>query len=214
MKKAAAIALVAAALAVAVPFVFAGPRTEAIAVPEYNIVANVRMADASVVVPAYTRGPRIIQVPQPSERNARASIGDRDNLDISNYEDDYERTPPRRQAVPPLRTVPRWAPKREAVVPPKPRHIETTKLHGNDASASLPPISQPLGPRRTMLSAPPPAAEGPTPIRRTPKFGAKAEAGEKFTAPRPPVTEDAPPPGYTPPAAAPHIEESDSAAAQ
>ncbi len=210
MKKALTIGLVAAALAATVPFVVASSKTEAVAVPEYKIVASVRMADASDTMPAYTRGPRIIHVPQPGDRNVRASVGERDDPDISNNDDD-EIAPPRRQVAPPMRTAPRWAPKREALAPPKPRHIETTKSRGNDSSASRPPIPQPPAPRRTMLSAPPPAIEGPTPIRPTPKFGAKAEAGDKFAAPRvPEITADTPPPGYTPPVAAPHVEQPDT----
>jgi hypothetical protein len=35
-----------------------------------------------------------------------------------------------------------------------------------------------------VLSAPPPQAQGPTPIRPIPKFGAKSETVEKFAQPR------------------------------
>jgi hypothetical protein len=46
-----------------------------------------------------------------------------------------------------------------------------------------------------VLSAPPPAAEGPTPIRPTPRFGSKIDPSDKFNAPdRAPVTSDASPP--------------------
>jgi hypothetical protein len=66
-----------------------------------------------------------------------------------------------------------------------------------------------------VLSSPPPPAEGPSPIKPTPKFdsklGAHAESSAKFSDPSPSVgetpppaeiTADSPPLGYTPPAAA------------
>jgi hypothetical protein len=141
----------------------------------------------------------------------RASVNDRDDRDIySNDNDDVVAPPPRRRIAPPVaRTTPRWAPRREASPPPKPvRRVDLPKFRTET------PAPQPPGPLRAVLSAPPPPAEGPTPIRPTPKFetklGAKAEAGEKFAAPRvPEITADTPPPGYTPPVAAPHVEEPD-----
>jgi hypothetical protein len=212
LQKAMTIGLVVAALAATLPFVFAGSKTDAATEavpPEYKIAARVRMADASVVVPSYDRGPRIIHVPQRGERNERvidrASV-DRDDPDLSNNEDDYEATPPRRRvAPPPVRTTPRWAPRREALAPPKPvRRADLPKFRTEA------PVPQPPSPRRAVLSAPPPPAEGPTPIRPTPRFGSKAEAGEMSAAPRAAeITADMPPPGYTPPLAAPHIEEPD-----
>lgn len=220
MKKALTIGLVTAALAATLPFVFAGSRSEAVTEasqsPAYRIKPRVRMADAAdVVVPAYTRGPRIIQVPQPGER-ARASVSERDDVDIRNNEDDDEATPPPRRHVapPPVRATPRWAPRREASPPPKPvRRVDLPKFRDE-------PIPQPPGPRRAVLSAPPPPAEGPTPIRPLPKFGAKAEvnkadAGEKFAAPRvPEINADRPPLGYTPPLAAPRVEQPDDDSAK
>jgi hypothetical protein len=218
LKKALTIGLVTAALAATLPFVFAGSRSEAVTGadqnPAYRIAARVRVADASDAVPAYMRGPRIIHVPQPGER-ARASISERDD-DIRNNEDDDEATPPPRRHVapPPVRATPRWAPRREASPPPKPvRRVDLPKFRDE-------PIPQPPGPRRAVLSAPPPPAEGPTPIRPLPKFGAKAEAnnadaGDKFAAPRTTeINADTPPPGYTPPLAAPRVEQPDDDSAK
>jgi hypothetical protein len=56
--------------------------------------------------------------------------------------------------------------------------------------------------------------EGPSPIKPTPKFGARAEgeaaAGDSFAASRlPQINEGSPPPGYMPPVAAPHVEQPD-----
>ncbi len=188
---------------------------------EVRVVADARFGDilsvapvrTANIVPSYQRGPRIIQVPQNGERNARASVNDRDDPDVYNNDDDDVAPPPPRRVAPPVRNTPRWPPRREASPPPKPpRRAELPKSRSSDAPAPRPPVPQPPSPRRAVLSAPPPPAEGPTPIRPTPRFRAKAEAGEKFAGPRElsPVTADAPPPGYTPPAAAPHVDDSDA----
>lgn len=216
MKKALTIGLVVAALAATLPFVFARSKSEAVpsadARPEYRIAASVRMADASVVVPVYTRGPRIIHVPQAFERNERVNSRASVTHDPAYDDDDDIAPPPRRQVAPPMRATPRWTPHREAAPPPrrsepapKPRTEPRTVRHIDMSKPKAePPVPQPPSPRRAVLSAPPLPAEGPTPIRPTPKFGMKAEAGEKFAAPRvPEITADTPPPGYSPPAAAP-----------
>ena len=126
--------------------------------------------------PRYERGPRIIHVPQPDD--VRASVNRRDEPAASN-DDDVEEVapPPRRRVTPP--------PQRRSDAPPPP----------------------PPSPRRTVLSAPPPPAEGPTPVHPTPRFNSKAEQADKFGSPRDlTVGPDAPPPGYTPPAAVPQDE--------
>lgn len=225
MKKALTIGLVAAALAATLPFVLAGSKNEMPSTdtrPAYKIVASVRMADASAVVPAYTRGPRIIHVPQAFDRNERLDSRASVTHDPAYTDDDDDLAPPRRQAAPPVRTTPRWTPHREVAPPPprrsepvpKPRaeprtvrHIDMSKPKAEPKAE--PALPQPPSPRRAVLSAPPLPAEGPSPIRPIPKFGvkaeaAKAEAGEKFAAPRlPEITADTPPPGYSPPAAPP-----------
>jgi hypothetical protein len=166
-----------------------------------RVVADAKFGDILSVAPAqstatpqYQRGPRIIHVPQAGTRDTRespqASINDRDEPDAT-YNDDNEpetAQPPRGRAPvlkrqdnpPPQERAPRWKPRGEA--PPKPAE-----------------------PRRAVLSVPPPLPEGPTPVYPTPRFGNKAEPGEKFgqtqdsrvNAPLPP------PPGYTPPSALP-----------
>lgn len=220
MKKALTIGLVAAALAATLPFVLAGSKHEmpsADTRPEYKIAASVRMADASAVVPAYTRGPRIIHVPQAFDRNERLDSRASVTRDPAYTDDDDDIAPPPRQAAPPMRTTPRWSPHREIAPPPrrsetpaKPRSQPRTVRHIDMSKPKIEPaLPQPPSPRRAVLSAPPLPAEGPSPIRPTSKFGAKAEAGkteigEKFAAPRvPEITADTPPPGYSPPAAPP-----------
>ncbi len=170
----------------------------------------------ATAVPSYQRGPRIIQVPQAGERNDRASINNRGDPGLSHDDDDEDEVapPPRRHiAPPPLRTTPRWSPRDEPAPPPKRRSEPAPKPRSEPArpvrhiDMSRPerrvdtPPPQPPGPRRAVLSAPPPPAEGPTPIRPTPRFDAKPDAGPKFAAPT--ITADTPPPGYTPPTALP-----------
>lgn len=141
-------------------------------------VAPVRPVNAPYA-PRYDRGPRIIHVPQAGEEtDDRAGVSDRDELSAAPGDDDEEAAPPpRRQIAPP--------PQRKTNAPPparrKPFAKTTTETPAPPAPAE----------RRTVLSVPPPQADGPTPIRPTPRFTAKPESGEKF----PP-----PPPGYTPPA--------------
>ena len=176
--------------------------TEAVAAESEPAPVVVRMAQLAVSQPYmfdYERGPRIIHVPQPGERAAsrpaaRASIERRPPPAAIEEDDDEEYVPP---------------PRPRAVAPPKPRLAATPpqppaaitprwKLR----SESPPP---PSGPRRAVLSAPPPSADGPTPLRPTPRFEAKAEKGQKFAAPSEPaapareVSETQPPLGYSPP---------------
>ena len=125
--------------------------------------------------PVYQRGARIIQVPQ---TGALASVNDRDEPNATEDDDDDNgeaaplprrrlAAPPQVKDNPPLRPrAPRWQP-RSDIAP------------------------QPADPRRVVLSAPPPQAQGPTPIRPIPKFGAKSEPVEKFAQPR---DANAPPP--------------------
>jgi hypothetical protein len=122
---------------------------------------------APAAIPPYLRGPRIIQVPRAA---TLARVNDRDEANTNNDDDDDEvaAPPPRRRLAPspqikdnpPLRPrAPRWQPRSD--VAPKP-----------------------ADPRRVVLSVPSPQAQGPTPIRPIPKFGAKSEPVEKFVQPR------------------------------
>ena len=141
-----------------------------------------RVADANGgagVTPYYVRGPRIIQVPQADDE-----VVERSN--------DIVAPPPRHRAIAPKRHIEskRTAPKQAAKKTPR----WTLR---NDAPPPPPP--KPLGPRRAVLSAPPPRAEGLSPIYPTPRFDAKVTAAQKFE--RPSQTEAAanPPPPLTAP---------------
>lgn len=250
MKKALTIGLVGAALAATLSFVATSLKSESPVVgaakadePEPE-PATIVLAQNTASVLSYDRGPRIIIVPQAADRS-RASI----ERAVDGDEDDVT---PRRDVAPPIRATPRWAPRTETrveksyVEPPRRvetpiksrtetrsesrqekrvvRHIDMSKPK---AKAELreeaeTPIPQPPSPRRSVLSAPPPPAEGPTPIKPTPKFdskldskpdsklGARAEStqlteppqGVGETPPPAEITADQPPPGYTPPASA------------
>lgn len=165
MRKALTFGLAAVALGATLTYVAArSPQAEPFAV-----------ADASAaVLTQYGAGPRIIHVPQPGERRARANAPERDDLYVDDHEDDY--VPPRRRAAPKPQ-------KRSDAPPAEPRR--------KPFNSSPPPQ-----PRRTVLSAPPSAPDySLTPIRPTPRFGVKPESGEKFAT--------TPPPGYKPPSALP-----------
>jgi hypothetical protein len=169
---------------------------------ELRVVADAQFGDILSVAPAlncatphYQRGPHIIHVPQAGAKNSddptnnRASIDDRDEPAVANDDDEEEAAPPPRRRVAP-------APQRQDDSPPRPR-----APRWQPRSDAL----QPAGPRRAVLSAPPLAAEGPTPIRPIPRFNSKADPADKFgqlhdarsNAPQPPA-------GYSPPSELPH----------
>lgn len=164
---------------------------------EMRIVADAQFGDIVSVeptraletsyTPSYTRGPRIIQVPQPGDR---ASIDRRGEPDVD-HDDDEDAAP-----QPPRRIVPK--PKQRSDAPPEPRR----KPFSNTAA---PPATAPAATeRRTVLSAPPMPAQGPSPIYPTPRFGMKPDQVEKSGPPR---VDAAPAPepleGLAPPATLP-----------
>lgn len=241
MKKALTIGLVAAALAATLTFVAASSKNETAvpsAAPDAQTPAYTVVAQNIVSVLNYDRGPRIIIVPQAGDRDERTSS--RGSVNPGRTEDDDDDIAPARRGIapPPVRATPRWAPRaepqrnekpyiaappRRAETPARPRseprtvrHIDMSKPKAERPAPEAPPIPQPPSPRRAVLSAPPPPAEGPTPLRPTPRFdsklGSKAEAPANpaetpvdLTNDSPPpadITADQPPPGYTPPAAA------------
>jgi hypothetical protein len=196
LKRALTIGLVVAALAATLPFVFAGSKAEMLPAdtrPEYRIAASVRMADASAVVPAYTRGPRIIHVPQATERNERLNSRASVTHDPAYTDDDDDIAPPRRRAVePPVRATPRWMPNRE-VTPPPPRRSEPAPQPRTEPRAVRHiDMSKPKTAPKAELKSEPPVPQPPSSRRAV------------LSAPRlPEITADTPPPGYTPPAAPP-----------
>jgi hypothetical protein len=165
-----------------------------------RVVADAQFGDILSVTPTqnaasprYQRGPHIIHVPQAGTRdersNTQASINDRDEPDATENDDDDEAAPPPRRHIAP-------APQRQDDPAPQPRAPRW------QPRSEIPP--QPAAaPRRAVLSAPPPLAEGPTPVHPTPRFSAKVDPAGKFSQPR---DANAPPPpsGYTSPSALPH----------
>ncbi|MBS0247249.1 MAG: hypothetical protein JSR61_11565, partial [Proteobacteria bacterium] len=127
----------------------------------------------NVGIPFYTRGPRIIHVPQPGEelRDSQASLR---SADPQGFDDDAASSEPQRRAVKPA----------VKAVRPKAKSVATVSTHRDSTrrrpyNVSLPepppPPPEPMGPRRALLSAPPPPLpsihDGPTPLRATPRFG-------------------------------------------
>lgn len=150
--------------------------TVAEAPPASRAEAPVRLAEVPPTLvygmPIYNAGPRIIHVPQPGERPARASLPERDDVYLDDDDDEY---------VPP--------PRRPRVAPKPQKRSDTPKAEPRRKPFNPSP---PPKPRRTVLSAPPPAPDySLTPIKPTPRFEARQEKGEKFAT--------SPPPGYAPP---------------
>jgi hypothetical protein len=196
LKKALTIGLVAAALAATLPFVFAGSKgavPSADTRPEYRLAASLRMADASVVVPAYTSSPRIIHVPQATERNERLNSRASVTHDPAYDGDDDITPPPRRRAVePPVRTTPRWTPHREEAPPPPRRSEPAPQPRAEPRAVRHIDMSKPKAAPKAELKPEPPVPQPPSPRRAV------------LSAPRlSEITADTPPPGYTPPAAPP-----------
>jgi hypothetical protein len=156
-------------------------------------VAPVRVANAADGPPRLSAAPRIIHVPQPGDDN-RASLSGRDELSAAPDDDPEEAAPPPRPRV--RQVMPR--PQRQSDTPQDARRKPYAK--------TAPPLPPAPVERRTVLRAPPSLHDGPSPVRPTPRFSAKAESGEKFPPP--------PPPGYTPPANLPTSEPPPSAAPQ
>jgi hypothetical protein len=162
---------------------------------EMRVVADAQLGDivsvAPVLAPRFNGGPRIIHVPQPGERDDRASTRyeNGDNSAPGDSDDaDADQLPPPPRRSPARRPYQRMeAPPARASVEPPPRAKPEPK-----------PEPKPLGPPRAVLSAPPPpAGTALTPIYPTPKFDARSEPAERFSEPE----KIAPPPsGYTPPA--------------
>ncbi len=164
-----------------------GIEVRVVADAQFGDILSVLPAQAvnSAYAPAYQRGPRIIQVPQP--RDDRASVNDRDQPAASS-DDDEEPV-----AAPPLR--------RSAPLPQRRSAAPEPRRNKKISDAPLP-----SEPRRAVLSAPPPPAEGPTPIRQIPLGNPGADEAEKFSPPGNSTAQlptPAPPVGYAPPAALP-----------
>jgi hypothetical protein len=174
---------------------------------EMRVVADAQLGDivsvAPVLAPRFNGGPRIIHVPQPGERDDRASTTyDNDDNSAADDKDDTDADQP----APPPRRPPLRRPYQRMEAPPARASVEpppgTKPARKHEPKHELEPEPKPLGPPRAVLSAPPPpAGTALTPIYPTPKFDAKSdtksEPSEKFSAPE----RIPPPPGYTPPAA-------------
>ena len=161
MKKILTIVLAWASLAAMLTFVMAGSFKRE---PDYKAAAQYEdylpAARPRNVAPPSRSMARIIHVPQMEDR---ASVNDLDEDDLA--------PPARRRVAPavqrqddsPLRPrPPRWQPRSE--VPPLPQEPRRAMLN------AAPPLAE----------GPTPLAEGPTPIRPIPKLNSKADPVGKF----------------------------------
>jgi hypothetical protein len=185
--------------------------TEAAAAEPEPAVVVVRMAQHAPVSPLYVleyeRGPRIIHVPQPGERASHRAAVRPVSRTTTSHEPDGELdedeireaapAPPAPPAKKKVRVIPMQ--QQQASVPaPAPDKAPRWKMRNENPPAS--------GPKRAVLSAPPLGAEGPTPIRPTPRFEVDAEGAARFASPieaAPQISDPEPPLpplGYSPPA--------------
>lgn len=156
-----------------------------------SVAAGTTMALADNADTYYAlSNPRIIQVPQRGEtlRDSHASLRDDD--------DD----------VAPAKKTPRREPKTATQKEPARRKPFSVVL-----PAPPPPEPEPTGPRRALLSAPPPLPtssihDGPTPLRPTPRFGQPLPD----PAPEPLTTFTPPPPSIPAPTVAAHQGDDDN----
>lgn len=188
MKTRLTIAVVGAVLAATLTFVAAGSsQREPVPARESDIAAPTPPPAVTIVnAQIYRGGPHIIHVPQaddPYQRvnSRRASINRRDVPQATIDDDDDEPAPPPRRRVAP-------APQLKSEIAPRSR-APRWQLRSDE-----PPPNSQQGLRRPILSAPPPPmADGPTPIRPIPRFGANTDPAGKFAQPRD-ARLDAPPP--------------------
>jgi hypothetical protein len=156
MKKAFTVGLAGAALAVTLSLVAAGSFKREPAARAAAPVARktIERAYAPDIVYASTYT-GVAHIIHVPQRGERdhASLTDDDEPELTGR--DYQRSVQRL----PRRTVPRWSFHADAPPPP-------------------PPVT-----RSAVLSAPPPLAEGPTPIRPLPHLGSKIDQADKFDAP-------------------------------
>jgi hypothetical protein len=191
------IAVVGAVLAATLTFVAAGSsQREPVAAGTSDIAAPaqpsaVTIVNGTVLGMVLRGGPHIIHVPQADEPYQRvnsrpASINRRDEPQATIDDDDDEPAlAPRRRVAP--------APQLKSDIAPRSR-APRWQLRSDE-----PPPNSQQSLRRPILSAPPPAAEGPTPIRPTPRFNTKADPAEKFAPPRDARLDAPPPPEPSPP---------------
>ena len=133
--------------------------------------------------------PRIIHVPQPGDdvRKSHASLS---RVAPDHFDDE--------DAAPPSRPHRAAKPQPRPVTRQQPRAVKQTEpVRRKPFSVSLPepppPEPEPTGPKRALLSAPPPMPtssihDGPTPLKPTPRFG------QPLPEPTAPLTTFTPPP--------------------
>ena len=224
MKRALTIAVAGAALAATLSVVAAdsskrGLLTQSVALPTYEIIANVRAQGLAPMSELALRWPYyVLHATDPRGIEVRvvvdAQFGDIVSVAPARplataYAPRYERgariiqVPQSDEHDEPAATNDDAV---EEIAPPPPRRVTPRPKPRSDAA----PITKrrsnvpPPGPRRNILSAPPPLAEDPSPIRPTPRFNSKTEPVERFGSPgNLTLSPSTPPPGYTPPAALP-----------
>lgn len=154
MKQAVTIALVGAGLAATLSLVAAGSfKRESVAKAAQPAARKTIERDYATDIVYASTYTGVAHIIHVPQRDERASVNDDDEPELTGR--DYQRPVQRL----PRRTAPRWS--FQADTPPPP-----------------PPVA-----RRAVLSAPPPFADGPSPVRPLPRLGSKIDQADKFDAP-------------------------------
>jgi hypothetical protein len=187
------IVVAAAALAATLSFASAGSSnreqvTDTDALPAYEILTTMRLMGLSPTGEPVRRGPYYVlhaYDPRGIEVRVVADAQFGDILYIAPARALNTAYAPRYQRGPRIIHVPQPGESDD-------RHEPTASTNNHDEIVPLP--------RRRAT----PPADGPTPIRPTPRFKSKADAADKFDQPRDASSNAPPPAGYSPPAVLPH----------
>ncbi|HZL41449.1 MAG TPA: hypothetical protein VFC45_14355 [Pseudolabrys sp.] len=156
MKQAATIPLAGAALAATLSLVTAGSFKREFVAKAAQLAARKTIERDYAPDTVYASSyTGVADIIHVPQREERASVNDDVEPELTGS--DYQRPAQRL----PRRTAPRWS------------------FQSDTPSPSLPPPAAP----RTVLSAPPPLADGPSPIRPPPRLGSKIDQTDKFDAP-------------------------------
>lgn len=230
MKRALTIALAGAAFAAALSVAAADPLrrgllTDVVALPSYEIVANVRARGLAPISELSLRWPYyVLHAYDPRGIEVRVVLDAQfgDILSVTPARPLATAYTPRYERGPRIIQVPQVGQSdepagpsedevEEELAPPAPATPRRTTPRPRSRSEAAPiakPRHAPLPPapttRRNVLSAPPPPVATSPPLQQSTRANSRTEPIERFGAPNSLViTPTTPPPGYTPPAALP-----------
>jgi hypothetical protein len=226
MKKALTIAVAGAALAATLSVVAADPPrrgllTNAVALPAYEIIANVRAQGLAPTSELALRWPHyVLHAYDPRGIEVRVVVDAQfgDIISVAPARPLATAYTPRYERGARIIQIPQAGGQDEPaannddeveeIVPPAPRRVAPRPKPRSDTTPAPQPRSKttllpPPVQHRNILNAPPLPAEDPSAPQQTMRVNPKTEPVERFKSPDLMISPDRPPPGYTPPAAVP-----------